>query len=155
MSRFQHKHHHQNHNVAFSKARQDTESRSKIFTAMLLSVPLIWAGILIAVMMPASSHAETPDQAKWVGDVPIMPALTIEKGLGFAFDNPEGRIVTIYLNGDAHPDQVMAYYKQALIPLGWVQSTPNIWQRRNETLTINKTPSALKDLWKIMLRPKP
>ena len=159
MSRLQHKHHHQNHNVAFSKARQDTESRSKIFTAMLMSVTLIWAGVLMAVMiavvMPALSHAETPDQAKWVGDVPIMPALTIEKGLGFAFDNPEGRIVTIYLNGDAHPDQVMAYYKQALIPLGWVQSTPNIWQRRNETLTINKTPSALKDLWKIMLRPKP
>ncbi len=113
-------------------------------------------GILAIALfiMPQSVKAETPDQAKWVGDVPIMPQLSIEPGLGFAFDNPEGRIVTIYLTGEANPDQVMAYYDQALIPLGWIKKDAHIWHRRNESLTINKTPSAIKALWKIMLRPK-
>ena len=106
------------------------------------------------VLMPQSMKADTLDHATWVGDVPIMPQLTIEPGLGFAFDNPEGRIVTIYLTGDIDPNQVMAYYDQALIPLGWIKKDTYIWHRRNESLTINKTPSAIKALWKIMLRPK-
>ena len=76
---------------------------------------------LSVVLVPQHVKAEILDQAKWVGDVPIMPQLTIEPGLGFAFDNPEGRIVTIYLTGDANPNQVMAYYDQALIPLGWIK----------------------------------
>ena len=105
-------------------------------------------------LMPQYVKAETLDHAKWVGDVPIMPQLSIEPGLGFAFDNPEGRIVTIYLTGDTDPNQVMAYYDQALIPLGWIKKDTYIWHRRNESLTINKTPSAIKALWKIMLRPK-
>ena len=119
---------------------------------ILLAVAGIFA--IAIVVMPLTVKAEIPDQAKWVGDVPIMPLLSIEKGLGFAFDNPEGRIVTIYLTGDADPNQVMAYYDQALIPLGWIKKDTYIWHRRNESLTINKTPSAIKALWKIMLRPK-
>ena len=119
-------------------------------------VLFIVAGLLTVTfaLLPQSVKAETVDNAKWVGDVPIMPQLAIEPGLGFAFDNPEGRIVTIYLTGDANPNQVMAYYEQALIPLGWVKKDTYIWHRRNESLTINKTPSAIKALWKIMLRPK-
>ena len=109
---------------------------------------------LSVVLVPQHVKSEILDQAKWVGDVPIMPQLTIEPGLGFAFDNPEGRIVTIYLTGDANANQVMAYYDQALIPLGWIKKDTYIWHRRNESLTINKTPSAIKALWKIMLRPK-
>ena len=119
-------------------------------------VLFIVAGLLTVTfaLLPQSVKAETVDNAKWVADVPIMPQLAIEPGLGFAFDNPEGRIVTIYLTGDANPNQVMAYYEQALIPLGWVKKDTYIWHRRNESLTINKTPSAIKALWKIMLRPK-
>ena len=114
------------------------------------------AGItaMALALMPAPIKAETADHAKWVGDVPIMPELSIEQGLGFAFDNPEGRIVTIYLSGDTARDQVMDYYDQALVPLGWIKRDAHIWHRRNESLTINKTPSAIKALWKIMLRPK-
>ena len=119
-------------------------------------VLFVVAGLLTVTfaLLPQSVKAETLDNAKWVGDVPIMPQLAIEPGLGFAFDNPEGRIVTIYLTGDANPNKVMAYYEQALIPLGWVKKDTYIWHRRNESLTINKTPSAIKALWKIMLRPK-
>ena len=101
----------------------------------------------------SSAQAET-SPATWVADVPIMPLLDIEKGLGFAFDNPEGRVVTIYLSGKAERNRVMAYYDQALAPLGWTKQSNNLWHRRNESLTINKTPSATLDLWKIMVRPK-
>ena len=108
---------------------------------------------MIAWAPISSAQAET-SPATWVADVPIMPLLDIEKGLGFAFDNPEGRVVTIYLSGKAERNRVMAYYDQALAPLGWTKQSNNLWHRRNESLTINKTPSATLDLWKIMVRPK-
>lgn len=126
----------------------------KIYRKTWRGASCLMMGLMAFAMMPQPVKAETPDQAKWVGDVPIMPQLAIEHGLGFAFDNPEGRIVTIYLTGDANTNQVMAYYDQALIPLGWIKKDTYIWHRRNESLSINKTPSAIKALWKIMLRPK-
>ena len=126
----------------------------KIYRKTWLGASCLMMGLMAFAMMPQPVKAEKPNQAKWVGDVPIMPQLAIEHGLGFAFDNPEGRIVTIYLTGDADTNQVMAYYDQALIPLGWIKKDTYIWHRRNESLSINKTPSAIKALWKIMLRPK-
>lgn len=115
----------------------------------------IYLGVMLSVMaMPSLTQAEATDQAKWVGDVPIMPELTIKQGLGFAFDNPEGRIVTIYLSGNAPHEDIVAYYDQALLPLGWKKKNNQEWHRRDESLTLLKTASAGTGLWKIMLRPE-
>ena len=112
------------------------------------AVMLILFGLLMG-----GAHAESPQQ-KWVGDVPIMPSLTIEKGLGFAFDNADGRIVTIYLSGTAKAEKVAAYYQQALEPLGWQKDSQRRWKREGEVLEINTTTAAGVPLWKITLRPQ-
>lgn len=98
-------------------------------------------------------NAETQQQ-KWVGDVPIMPTLVIEKGLGFAFDNAEGRIVTIYLSGITGQAELTRYYTDALDPLGWKKVDQRKWSREAEILEIKETKAAGVALWKITLRPE-
>ena len=113
--------------------------------------------ILFAVMAmglaTGPTGAETLQQ-KWVGDVPIMPSLTIEKGLGFAFDNTEGRIVTIYLSGAMEQEDVTQYYTKALKPLGWIKTDDRKWSRESEILEIKAIKAASVALWKITLRPE-
>ncbi|MCE2516528.1 MAG: hypothetical protein J4F41_01570 [Alphaproteobacteria bacterium] len=116
-----------------------------------------WRGLISAMLMVmtvSSVQAESLPQARWVGDVPIMPALTIEQGLGFAFDSPEGRIVMIYLTGDAAADDVMAYYDSALNPLGWTMQSASSWAREGESLAITRTTAGSVELWKLMIRPQ-
>ena len=116
-------------------------------------LPLLCATTLNigAVIMPLAADTV---QSSWVADVPIMPALMVEKGLGFAFDNPDGLIVTIYLSGDAQAANVQAYYAQALAPLGWSQIGPQRWGRDGEILQLGTTTAAGAQLWKITLRPE-
>lgn len=114
------------------------------------SIQSLIVGIII---MTTQAWADTPQQ-RWVGDVPIMPSMTIEKGLGFAFDNADGRIVTIYLSGAEGQDAITAYYDQALDPLGWQKTEIRKWSRGKELLEIKKTKAAGVPLWKITLRPQ-
>lgn len=116
-------------------------------------IPLICAAMISSGSIAASAFAENI-QAKWVADVPIMPALMVEKGLGFAFDNPDGRIVTIYLSGDISKEKVSSYYDQALEPLGWTQVGNSKWIRDAEILKLTTTTAAGVSLWKITLRPE-
>ena len=101
----------------------------------------------------ASTSAETV-QSRWVADVPIMPDMVIEQGLGFAFDNPDGRIVTIYRSGDVSEANVRSYYAQALEPLGWTQISSKRWKREQEIHQVSTTSAAGVSLWKITLRPE-
>lgn len=117
--------------------------------------------MIMGLMMAASgglaasgNAAEDAPQIQWVGDLPISPALKIEPGLGFAFDSPEGRVVMIYLSGEISADEIMAYYRQALPPLGWNETAEMRWAREGEALLIHPTTAAGTPLWKIMLRPE-
>ena len=119
----------------------------------LMIVPLIGLSFTIAPVQ-AQSNSQTPPQVQWVGDVPIKPDLTIEPGLGFAFDSPEGRVVMVLLNGAVSPGEISAYYDQALEPLGWEKTGTMRWRRDGEMLLINETEAAGSTLWKITLRPE-
>ena len=114
---------------------------------------LIIAG-LIVVLSHGLALAQTPPQVQWVGDVPIMPSLTIESSLGFAFDSPEGRIVTIYVSDTASADAVDIYYQQALHPLGWAYQGELSWQREGEFLRFERITAVGSSLWKITIRPE-
>ena len=109
--------------------------------------------IVTGLMTGSAVQAQTPRQIEWVGDVPVMPGLAIESGLGFAFDSPEGRIVTIYLAGPVDEGALDRYYSQALDPLGWVPLAGRTWQREGETLTFRQVAAAGTTLWKITIRP--
>ena len=116
-------------------------------------ITVLFISVVVLTFMTGRIWAETP-QHKWVGDVPIMPSLTIEKGLGFAFDNADGRIVTIYLSGEMDKKSITTYYTQALDPLGWQRKGNSKWARGNEMLEIKETQAAGIALWKITLRPQ-
>ena len=107
-----------------------------------------------ASIFAAAAVAQTPRQVEWVGDVPVMPGLEIEGGLGFAFDSPEGRIVTIYLGGSVDREALARYYTQALDPLGWEPVSGGTWRREGETLTFSQVAAAGTTLWKITIRPE-
>jgi hypothetical protein len=104
---------------------------------------------LISIQALAESQ-----QSKWVADVPIIPTLTVEPSLGFAFVNPDGRIVTIYLSGDEEQSKVTTYYAEALEPLGWTRIGENQWRREAEVLQLGIITTASAELWKITIRPE-
>ena len=109
----------------------------------------------LACLLPAAAAvAQAPKQIEWVGDLPVMPGLAIESGLGFAFDSPEGRIVTIYLGGAVDPAALDGYYAQALDPLGWEPLDSRAWRREGETLTFSQVSAAGATLWKVTIRPE-
>ena len=115
------------------------------------------AALILTVVagLPLSAQAagEAP-QVQWVGDLPINPLLKIEPGLGFAFDSPEGRVVMVFLSGNTTAADMQAYYRQALMPLGWTETGEMRWLREGEALRINETTAAGTRLWKITLRPE-
>jgi hypothetical protein len=116
-------------------------------------ITILIGTVLSSGLMSGQALAETP-QSKWVADVPIMPTLIIEPGLGFAFANPDGRVVKIYLNGDEEQSEVIAYYAQALEPLGWARIGENRWSRETEVLQISRITAASTELWEITIRPE-
>ena len=99
-------------------------------TAFMMTV---LAGLPLAV-----NAAEEAPQVQWVGDLPINPVLKVEPGLGFAFDSPEGRVVMVFLSGNITAAEMQAYYRQALVPLGWTETGEMRWLREGEALRINK-----------------
>jgi len=113
---------------------------------------------LMALFMLTASLAPVPaqdlPQTKWVGDLPITPALKVEPGLGFAFESPGGRIVMIYLSGSMEAEGIRAYYGQALPPLGWNATGDMTWKREGERLKIERVMTTGLPLWKIMLQPE-
>ena len=124
-----------------NKEQRDMRNKIKIITTTLL-------------MSIASSIAVAESkQAKWIGDLPIMPKLQIEQGIGFAFDSSEGRIVTIFLSGDTTKIEIEKYYKNAMEPLGWMQLDSAKWAREDEILKIEETEALSTKLWKITIRP--
>ena len=109
---------------------------------------------LLAGLPLAVNAADEAPQVQWVGDLPINPVLKIEPGLGFAFDSPEGRVVMVFLSGNTTAADMQAYYRQALTPLGWIETGEMRWLREGEALRINETTAAGTRLWKITLRPE-
>jgi hypothetical protein len=54
-----------------------------------------------------------------LGDVPLMPGLTVVEDAGVDFDAPGGRIVEVTAAGAVPRAAVLSFYRQSLPPLGW------------------------------------
>jgi hypothetical protein len=54
-----------------------------------------------------------------LGDVPLMPGLTIVDDAGVDFDAPGGRIVEVAARGPVSRAAVLSFYQRSLPPLGW------------------------------------
>ena len=107
--------------------------------------------IVCLVSLGQLTRADTP-QYRWVGDLPIMTAWSIESELGFSFDSPNGRIVMVFASTSATASDIMAFYNPALAQLGWTGGAGS-WKRDGEKLVISEVETARGTLWRLMLQP--
>ena len=127
---------------------------SRLLPVNLCVVNLFLAsfGILASASLQASQAAES-QQHSWVGDLPIMPALSIEPALGFAFDSPNGRIVMVFASSAAAAPDIMRFYNESLPAIGWTGGDGS-WRRGSEALLISEVTTAAGRLWRLMVRPQ-
>jgi hypothetical protein len=138
--------HIQTRRFAFHMARQSTAHRLLTVFMFLASFALVALGNL------SSSQAAKSQQHSWVGDVPIMADLSVEPALGFAFDSPSGRIVMIFASSTANAADILEFYNESLVAIGWVGGDGE-WRRGPETLVISEVSTAAGRLWRLMVRP--
>ena len=109
-------------------------------------------GMLASASLQTSQAAES-QQNSWVGDLPIMPALSVEPALGFAFDSPNGRIVMVFASSAAAAPDIMRFYNESLPAIGWTGGD-GTWRRGSEVLFISEVTAAAGRLWRLMVRPQ-
>jgi hypothetical protein len=109
-------------------------------------------GMLGSTSLQTSQAAES-QQHTWVGDLPIMPALSVEPALGFAFDSPNGRIVMVFASSAAAAPDIMRFYNESLPAIGWTGGDGS-WRRGSEALLISEVTTAAGRLWRLMVRPQ-
>ena len=127
-------------------------SRLLPINLFLASLFLASFGILASASLQASQAAES-QQHSWVGDLPIMPALSVEPALGFAFDSPNGRIVMVFASSAAAAPDIMRFYNESLPAIGWTGGDGS-WRRGSEALLISEVTTAAGRLWRLMVRPQ-
>ena len=127
-------------------ARQSTAHRLQTVLMFLASFALV------AFSNLSSSQAAKSQQHSWVGDVPIMADLSVEPALGFSFDSPSGRIVMIFASSTANAADILEFYNESLVAIGWVGGDGE-WRRGPETLVISEVSTAAGRLWRLMVRP--
>ena len=128
--------------------------RLSLYRFRIRSVALLFAvlGLFVAPQAMVPAHAETMQQG-WVGDLPIMHGMRIEPELGFAFDSPGGRIVLVFAATTSDRQDVLAYYNDALMSLGWSGGDGN-WVRGDESLGLAQVDTSVGRLWRIRLSPR-
>ena len=127
-------------------------SRHLLANLFLASLFLASFGLFASASLQTSQAAES-QQHGWVGDVPIMPALSVEPALGFAFDSPNGRIVMIFASSAATAPDIMRFYNESLPAIGWTGGDGS-WRRGSEALLISEVTTAAGRLWRLMVRPQ-
>ena len=126
--------------------------RRGVSRLLLASWLLASFGMLECASLLASQAAES-QQHGWVADVPIMPGLSVEPALGFAFDSPNGRIVMIFASSVATASDIMRFYNDSLPAIGWMGGDGS-WLRGSEALLISEVTTAAGRLWRLMVRPQ-
>ena len=127
---------------------------SRLLPVNLLVASLLFAsfGMLASTSLQTSQAAESQQHA-WVGDLPIMPALSVEPALGFAFDSQNGRIVMVFASSAAAAPDIMRFYNESLPAIGWTGGDGS-WRRGSEALLISEVTTAAGRLWRFMVRPQ-
>jgi hypothetical protein len=127
---------------------------SRLLPVNLFVVSLFLASFgMFAFASLQASHAAESQQHSWVGDLPIMPALSVEPALGFAFDSPNGRIVMVFASSAAAAQDIMRFYNESLPAIGWTGGDGS-WRRGSEALLISEVTTAAGRLWRLMVRPQ-
>ncbi len=96
----------------------------------------VFAAALLGAAAPPAP-AQQPGYVTQVEDLPLMPGLTEVADAGLVFDQPAGRIVEAYAQGQVTREEVLDFYRRALPPLGWKTLDTLRFGREGETLTLD------------------
>jgi hypothetical protein len=87
---------------------------------------------------PAASVARpTPNFAKVIDDLPLMPGLTAQEDKDVLFVAGPGRIAQTTATGMIDIDDVYYYYEDSLPQLGWKKINARIYERGGERLRLD------------------
>jgi hypothetical protein len=103
--------------------------------ALALAVAAAWP---MGGTPPAAAETEAAAPAAFIerlGDVPLMPGLSIVEKDGVDFDAPGGRIVEVTAAGTVPRAAVLGFYRRSLPPLGW-DGQNLVYHREGERLRI-------------------
>ena len=92
--------------------------------------------ILFSLLAVLSAPANAQDFVPGFEDLPLMPGLTPIAGSGHVFDSPTGRLVESHARGAVTRADVIAFYWESLVALGWSETGPGQFRRENEILRI-------------------
>lgn len=109
-------------------------------TRLRFLMPAVLA--IVAVVLAFSTARGEAGFIGALGDVPLMPGLTMQDGRGVVFDTPAGRIVEVVArdrSGGLTPNAVSAFYRDTLAQLGWTAAGPNAYKREGEVLRLEFT----------------
>ena len=107
-----------------------------------IGIPLkrVAAAVLCAALFTAfapPTMAQQPGYVSQVQDLPLMPGLTEVADAGLVFDQPSGRIVEAYAQGQVSREEVLEFYRTTLPQLGWQTLDELRFGREGETLTLD------------------
>ena len=89
-------------------------------------------------------------------DIPVMQGLTPQNN-AIIFDKPEGRIAEIHARSqNLTKTQIQHYYNDVLVQFGWTPTTPGVFIRSNEKLTLSTetiTPHSIDVVFTVMPNP--
>ena len=90
--------------------------------------------------LPADSGARAEGHGVYltaVADLPLMPGLAELPEAGWVFDQPSGRIVEAYAQGQVSRAAVRSFYLDTLPNLGWRAKAEALFQREGEELRLD------------------
>ena len=91
-----------------------------------------------ATALPLGAFAQQAKPAVFIerlGDVPLMPGLSVVERSGVDFDAPGGRIVEVAAAGPVTRAAVLEFYRRSLPPLGWTGRN-GVFVREGEKLRL-------------------
>jgi hypothetical protein len=122
-------------------------------TALLLTAP--------AAALRAAPVADQQLYIAGLGEIPLMPGLTVVEEESLVFDKPDGRIVEATLSGTVNRQAVRSYYQQIMPQLGWRLTATDRFEREGEILRMElvdaghgKTPSTPQTTLRVTLKPR-
>ena len=104
----------------------------------MIKVPAIMRqfAILFALLAVLSAPASAQDFVPGFEDLPLMRGLSPIAGSGHVFDSPAGRLVESHARGAVTRADVITFYRESLVALGWSETGPGQFRRENEILRI-------------------
>ena len=92
--------------------------------------------ILFSLLAVLSAPANAQNFVPGFEDLPLMRGLSPIAGSGHVFDSPAGRLVESHARGAVTRADVITFYRESLVALGWSETGPGQFRRENEILRI-------------------